>query len=243
MNDHVITLGSAFIIGLLGSAHCIGMCGGLMNALSFALPAQRQGPLRSLPTLLLYNLGRIASYSLAGALVGGLGMLLQGPMGVLGPGLRIAAGLMLVAMGLYLAGWWHGLAHLERLGGHLWRHVQPLGKRLMPVQRPGQALLLGALWGWLPCGLTYSTLTLAGALGDWRQASLVMAAFGLGTLPVMLASGAFAQQLKGWIQRRGVRRLAALMVIGFGLWTLYSPLAHRFAAHHPPAVEQGTMHH
>ncbi len=231
MNDPVITLGSAFLIGLLGGAHCIGMCGGVMNALSFALPEQRRGPLRALPTLLLYNLGRIASYSVAGALVGGLGMLLQGPVGILGPGLRIFAGLMLVAMGLYLAGWWRGLAHLERLGGHLWRRLQPLGNRLMPVRHPGQALLLGALWGWLPCGLTYSTLTLAGALGDWRQAALVMAAFGLGTLPVMLASGAFAQQLKGWIQRRGVRSLAALMVIGFGLWTLYSPLAHRLASH------------
>jgi len=226
MNEPAITLTSAFVIGLLGGAHCIGMCGGIMNALSFALPEQDRGPRSALPTLLLYNLGRITSYAVAGALVGGLGMLLQGPMGILGPGLRVFAGLMLIAMGLYLAGWWRGLAHLERLGGRVWKHLQPLGRGLMPVTRPSQALFLGALWGWLPCGLTYSTLTLAVATGSAHKAALVMASFGLGTLPVMLASGAFAHRLKGWIQQRLVRGVAAAMVIGFGLWTLYPPLSH-----------------
>lgn len=238
MTDPALTLTSAFVIGLLGGAHCIGMCGGIMNALSFALPEQQRRPRSALPTLLLYNTGRIFSYAVAGGLVGGLGVLLQGPMGILGPGLRILAGLMLIAMGLYLAGWWRGLARLERLGGHLWRHLQPLGNRLMPVTRPSQALLLGALWGWLPCGLTYSTLTLAAATGTWHQAALVMAGFGLGTLPVMLASGVFAHQLKGWIQRQWVRSIAAILIMGFGIWTLYPPLSHLGDGHttHAPAT-------
>ncbi len=245
MNDPIITLTSAFIIGLLGGAHCIGMCGGIMNALSFALPERQHKPRSTLPTLLLYNSGRIFSYAVAGALIGGLGTLLQGPAGILGPGLRIFAGLMLIAMGLYLAGWWRGLVHLERLGGHVWQYLQPLGNRLMPVTRPSQALLLGALWGWLPCGLTYSTLTLAAATGSWHQAALVMASFGLGTLPVMLASGVFAHRLKGWIQQKRVRGIAAMLVIGFGIWTIASPLGHMTAGHtaHAPATSSDTMQH
>ena len=241
MNEPTITLTSAFIIGLLGGAHCIGMCGGIMNALSFALPEHKRGPRSALPTLLFYNAGRITSYSVAGALVGGVGVLLQGPVGVLGPSLRIFAGLMLIAMGLYLAGWWRGLAQLERLGGHLWKHLQPLANRLMPVTRPSQALFLGALWGWLPCGLTYSTLTLAVSTGSATQAALVMASFGLGTLPVMLASGAFAHQLKGFIQQKAVRSAAAILVMGFGVWTLYPPLGHMLGDDHAGAPSPHPM--
>lgn len=227
----VITISSAFIIGLLGGVHCVGMCGGIMNALSFAMPEQPRS--RTSLTLVLYNLGRVASYTVAGAMIGGLGMLLQGPMGVLGPGLRIFAGLMMIAMGLYLAGWWRGLTHLERLGNHvLWRHVQPITSKLMPVKKNSQALLLGALWGWLPCGLVYSTLTLAGSIGDWRHSALIMASFGLGTAPVMLLTGAFAQQFKSWIQKTAVRNLAALLVIGFGIWTLAWPLSHTMGQQH-----------
>ncbi len=238
MTDPGITFTSAFIIGLLGGVHCVGMCGGIMNALCFAMP--RQSARRTSITLLLYNLGRIFSYSLAGALIGGLGMLLQGPGGVLGPGLRIFAGLMMVAMGLYLAGWWRGLARLEGLGNRVvWRHVQPVANKLMPVNRAWQALLLGMLWGWLPCGLVYSTLTLAGATGQWQQAALMMTSFGLGTMPVMLLTGAFAQQFKTWIQKAALRSIAALLVIAFGVWTMTPPLIHLTSNHSP----QQHQHH
>ena len=227
----VITFSSAFIIGLLGGVHCVGMCGGIMNALSFAMTKQPRS--RTFMILLLYNLGRVASYTLAGVLIGALGMLLQGPVGILGPGLRIFAGLMMIAMGLYLAGWWRGLTHLEALGNRvLWRHIQPITSKLMPVTKNSQALLLGALWGWLPCGLVYSTLTLAGSVGDWRQSALIMASFGLGTVPVMLLTGAFAQQFKTWIQKAALRNIAALLVISFGIWTLAPPLLHALGQSH-----------
>lgn len=233
MNDPVITISAAFIIGLLGSVHCVGMCGGIMNALCFAMPRQRQSGSRTSLILVLYNLGRIFSYSLAGAMIGGLGMLLQGPAGILGPGLRIVAGLMMIAMGLYLAGWWRGLAHLEGLGNHvLWRHVQPVASKLMPVNKGWQALLLGIVWGWLPCGLVYSTLTLAGAIGQWQQSALIMAGFGLGTMPVMLLTGAFAGQLKSWTQQIAVRSIAALLVIAFGVWTMVPSVAQLTGKHH-----------
>lgn len=232
MNDPVITISSAFLIGLLGGVHCVGMCGGIMNALSFAMPDQGSAKSRTFLTLLLYNMGRIASYSLAGFMIGGLSMLLQGPVGILGPGLRIFAGVMMIAMGLYLAGWWRGLVHLESLGNHLiWRHLQPYGKRLMPVRRPWQALVLGTLWGWLPCGLVYSTLTLAGSIGNGAQAALIMLSFGFGTLPAMILTGAFANRLKSWIQNTAVRNIAAILVMGFGIWTMAPPLLHILGRH------------
>ncbi|MCF6339069.1 MAG: sulfite exporter TauE/SafE family protein, partial [Gammaproteobacteria bacterium] len=146
MNDPVISITTAFVIGLLGSVHCVGMCGGIMNALCFAMPKQPQSKTRISLTLFLYNLGRVFSYSLAGAMIGGIGMLLQGPDGMLGSGLRIFAGLMMIAMGLYLAGWWRGLVHLESFGNHvIWRHIQPVTNKLMPVTKAWQALLLGML--------------------------------------------------------------------------------------------------
>ena len=236
MNES-LSFTSAFLIGLLGSAHCIGMCGGIMNALSFAVPAEQlqvnqlRQVRRVAPILLLYNLGRIFSYSVAGAIVGGLGWWLQTTGNQMGPVLRIFAGLMMIAMGLYLASWWRGLVYLEKLGGHLWKYLQPIGNRLMPVTKPWQALLLGTLWGWLPCGLVYSTLTLSVSAGNWQQSSLIMLSFGLGTLPVMLLTGAFSHQVKVCIQNSAVRNIAALLVIGFGVWTIAWVVYHRVHAH------------
>lgn len=222
MSEGVITAGAAFVLGILGGMHCLGMCGGIVNALVFAGGEDR--PVRT-GVLLLYNLGRIGSYTLAGALIGGLGLLLQGPDALFGPGLRIFAGLMMIAMGLYLGGWWRGLVLLEQLGNKLvWRHLQPYASRLMPGHGAGSALMLGMLWGWLPCGLVYSTLTLAGSLADWRQSALVMAAFGAGTLPVMLLTGLLAARVRAWLRESAVRWSAAILIIGFGVWTLWLPV-------------------
>ncbi|MCF6258249.1 MAG: sulfite exporter TauE/SafE family protein [Gammaproteobacteria bacterium] len=243
MNDPVISITAAFVIGLLGSVHCVGMCGGIMNALCFAMPKQRQSKTRISLTLVLYNLGRVFSYSLAGAMIGGIGMLLQGPDGMLGSGLRIFAGLMMIAMGLYLAGWWRGLVHLESFGNHvIWRHIQPVTNKLMPVTKAWQALLLGMLWGWLPCGLVYSTLTLAGAAAQWQQSALIMASFGLGTVPVMLLTGVFAVQFKAWIQKAAVRNTAALLIIAFGIWTISPPLLHVAGGHNHSQENNNTQH-
>lgn len=235
MNDS-LTLGSAFLIGLLGSVHCFGMCGGIMNALSFAMPTRQRSLWQQGSTLLLYNLGRIFSYSVAGGIIGTIGWWLQGSNTIAMLVLRVIAGLMLIAMGLYLAGWWRGLLRLEQAGGHLWKHLQPLGKRLMPVTRPWQALLLGSLWGWLPCGLVYSTLVLAATSGNWQQSALTMSSFGLGTLPALLLTGAFARQLKVLVQLGAVRNVAALLVIGFGIWTLAWPWTH-LAHQHNESLE------
>lgn len=219
MADLAPLLISALILGLLGGGHCLGMCGGLMGALTLAIPPEQRG--RRLQLLLAYNLGRILSYASAGLLFGLAGWAVaSSPAAML---LRIVAGLLLISMGLYLAGWWSGLTRIEALGRGLWRHIQPVASRLLPVSSLSRALLLGALWGWLPCGLVYSTLLWAASQGDALDSGLLMLAFGLGTWPVLLATGMAAERLTALLRRRGVRMAGGLLVILFGLWTLPGP--------------------
>lgn len=230
--NNALSFTSAVIIGLVGAVHCLGMCGGIIGALSQMpqLPSRKLGA--RLSVLLLYNAGRIFSYTLAGIVVGLFGMGLEKSLADIAPILRIFAGAMMLAMGLYISGWWSGLRLLENLGNRLlWKRLLPLGKGLTPLRHVWQALLLGMLWGWLPCGLVYSTLSLALVWADWQQSALIMLGFGLGTLPAMLLSGSVAQQFKPKLQQTSTRRLAAVVVIGFGLWTMAMPLIHLTATH------------
>ena len=227
MADLLPLLISALILGLLGGGHCLGMCGGLMGALTMAIPAEQRN--RRLQLLLAYNIGRISSYALAGLLVGLAGWAIgNSPAALL---LRALAGILLVCMGLYLAGWWSGLTRIEALGRHLWRHLQPLTRRLMPVTSVPQALFLGAIWGWLPCGLVYSSLLWAASQGSAINSALLMLVFGLGTVPVLLATGMAAERLTALLRQRGVRIAGGVMVMLFGLWTLPGPHQHWLMGH------------
>ncbi|MBD9425689.1 sulfite exporter TauE/SafE family protein [Pseudomonas sp. PDM15] len=218
---------SALILGLLGGGHCLGMCGGLMGALTLAIPPEQRA--RRFRLLLAYNLGRILSYATAGLLIGLAGWAVaSSPAAMV---LRVIAALLLIAMGLYLAGWWSGLTRIEAVGRHLWRHLQPIASRLMPVSGLPRALLLGAVWGWLPCGLVYSTLLWASSQGSPADSALLMLAFGLGTWPVLLATGMAAERLTALLRRRGVRMAGGLLVILFGLWTLPGPHQHWLMGH------------
>jgi len=218
-----LSLLSAFIVGLLGGGHCAGMCGGIVGAVSLTLPGRHP----RLAYLLAYNGGRIASYGLAGGLAGALGAssLVLNRLLPVEQGLYLLANLMLVALGLYLAGLWQGVLVLERAGGLLWRRLQPLTKSLVPLRSPWHALQLGALWGWLPCGLVYSVLVAALASGSALQGAGLMLAFGLGTLPTLLAMGMAAVRLKALLQHVRMRRLCGALVLGFGLAGLGRALA------------------
>lgn len=210
-----LSIFSAFLVGLLGGGHCIGMCGGIVGAVSLSLPGQRPNP----GYLLAYNAGRISSYTLAGiiaGLLGASGFFLHGVLPV-EKVLFLLANLMLVALGLYLAGFWQGVLVLEKVGSMLWSRLQPLSKKLLPLRSAPQAFALGILWGWLPCGLVYSVLVAALAAGGAMQGGLLMLAFGLGTLPTLLALGMAAVRLKTFLQNLWVRRACGLLVLGFGL--------------------------
>ena len=227
MTDLLPQLLSALMLGLLGGGHCLGMCGGLMGALTLAIPAERRH--QRLRLLVAYNAGRILSYTSAGLLLGLAGWALaSGPLATV---MRSIAGLLLIAMGLYLAGWWSGLTRIEALGRGLWRHLQPITRRCMPITSAPRALVLGGLWGWLPCGLVYSTLLWAASQGDALRSAALMFAFGLGTLPVLLATGLAAERLVSLLRQRGVRIAGGLLVILFGLWTLPGPHQHWLMSH------------
>jgi uncharacterized protein len=238
-----LNLFPVFLIGLLGSVHCIGMCGGIVGALSAAgdrkhIPIAISGktgqpfPVLAMPRrstlnavtdealrVIAYNAGRIASYATAGAIAGGVaqGVRTLAIMSSLQIGAYWFANLMLIALGLYLMDAWRGLARLENLGQIVWRRVKPLVRHFLPMDSPGKAFALGALWGWLPCGMVYSVLLAAMLTGSAASGALTMVAFGAGTLPVLLTAGMFGSQVQAWSRQRRVRIVAGMIVLGFGV--------------------------
>lgn len=213
MNDFGLL--AAFTVGLLGSSHCLAMCGGLGAALG--MRSGSQGTLtRDIP---LYAVGRVGAYALLGLLAGsfGAGLLLAAPELIFS--LRWLSGLLLIAMGLYVTNLWQGLRGLERLGARVFNRL-----RQLPVpQGPLAPLVLGGLWGLLPCGLVYSALALALSSGNGLQGALLMAAFGLGTVPAVTLSSWASAPVAAWLRRDGVRWAAGASLIAFGLWTLSHP--------------------
>jgi sulfite exporter TauE/SafE len=207
-------------IGLAGSGHCIGMCGGIASALGLAANP-RSG------TLLVvgYNLGRILSYAIAGALVAMLGYWGSGFLSI-GPWLRIFAGILLVLMGFYVAGWWQALTLLEKGGAKLWNKIQPLGNRLLPVKGFTHAVALGMVWGWLPCGLVYTALAYAATSAEPLRGAMMMMAFGVGTAPLMILGGLLSEQVKKLFQARWMRVFMAVCLVLFGAWTLINATSH-----------------
>ncbi len=221
-----LSLPIAFTVGLFSTPHCIGMCGGIMGALSYGLPAEtRQQPLRLSFFLLAYNAGRIASYTLAGALIGGLG---GGLFETLASGtghrwLQWGAAFFMILIGLHIAGWLPRLTRVERIGQPLWRRLEPLGRRLMPVRSPLEAVIYGAIWGWLPCGLVYTMLLATATRADPLSGALYMGAFGLGTVPGVLTSGLLAGKLYALARRPYLKEFIGVIIAFIGVLTLLFP--------------------
>lgn len=237
---------TAFVMGLLGGTHCVGMCGGLSSAFTYALPEHSRQGVALVGWQLLYNSGRLLTYVLLGLFAGFLLSGLQ-DLGVIGTAIRWFAGLFMMLLGAYLAGWFQALATLEKIGAPLWRWMAPLRQRLLPIKHPGQAIAAGMLWGFLPCGLVYSAMALAITRAEPGQSALVMLAFGLGTLPTLLVTGTASAQLRRVLQRPGTRQTAGALVILFGLWTIIGPELMQHGRHHhaatmtPAAVNHGEV--
>lgn len=229
-----------FVVGLAGSIHCAGMCGGIVTAISATarkpvavipanagIYAERAGTRSMGPGVrrddwvyvFAYNVGRIGSYMMAGALAGGMAGGARSMAALAGVQLSFywLANAMLIALGLYLMNAWRGLAVLEQGGRVLWRHISPAIKPLMPADTPAKAFTLGALWGWLPCGMVYSVLTTAMLSGSAADGAAVMLAFGLGTLPMLTGLGLLGARVQQAMRRRPVRIAAGLLVLAFGV--------------------------
>jgi sulfite exporter TauE/SafE len=214
-------IATAFLVGLAGGVHCVAMCGGIVAALGLGAPRAGSRPASAgVPRQLAYSLGRVASYSGAGAVAGGLGGLGVDAGGGALPvqvALLVIANALIILLGLYLAGLGNAVLALERAGSVVWRAVHGLGARLSPANTRLRAVAVGVAWGFLPCGLVYSVLATALVSGGAGRGALVMAAFGLGTLPNLLAAGLAAESLRRFVRQPFARRIAGLAVVALGL--------------------------
>lgn len=206
----------AFIMGLFSSMHCIGMCGSIIGTLTLSLDQKiRTNKAKLFWFVLNYNVGRILSYTLAGTIGGFLAAFIIQPFGnYLGyRALQLISALVIFCSGLYIAGWFPRFAYIEKIGVTLWKRVEPFGRKLIPVKTRVNALLFGMIWGWLPCGLVYTSLALAISTGDTVRSALTMLAFGFGTLPAVLGVGIIAQISINSLRRPYVKQIIGLLMI------------------------------
>ncbi|MGD8839035.1 MAG: sulfite exporter TauE/SafE family protein [Gammaproteobacteria bacterium] len=213
-----LTFGTALLVGLLSSTHCLGMCGGIVGALNMGIDADLSRRPKSLFAFhLAYNCGRICSYLLVGLLAGSLGSGLV-KLGVDPAAGKLFAAAFMIALGLYLADWWRGLALLERIGYRLWQYIRPFGQKLLPVRSLPRALLLGLLWGWLPCGLVYTVVAWSLTTGSALEGAVLMLGFGIGTLPAMLLAGNAMVYLQNWTRSPLLKTSAGIAIIVLGIY-------------------------
>lgn len=227
--ESALTLTSAFLLGLFSSVHCIGMCGGIVGALCLNIPAPvRNNKLKLVTFITALNTGRIVSYMMAGVIAGGLGLGLLGSFNydqnhnILR---YVAAGVMIVT-GLYLSGWMPQLSRVEKIGIPLWKKLEPLSRRFLPLNTLTRALTYGLVWGWLPCGLVYFVLLTAIANADVQFGALLMLSFGLGTLPTLMTAGLVASSLHYFVTRPFIKQATGLLIIGLAIASLFVPMEH-----------------
>ncbi len=214
----------AFIMGVFSSVHCIGMCGSIIGTLTLSLSSNiRNNQKRLFFFVLIYNIGRISSYTLAGAIVGSLGALFNLPI-TDGQGNRILqlfSATIMICAGFYIAGWFPHFAYIEKLGSRFWRLIEPFGRQLIPIKTHLHALLFGMIWGWLPCGLVYAALTLSASAGNVLKSSLTMLAFGLGTLPAVIGVGIMTSILTKLSRIRHFKQIVGSLLVGLALLALF----------------------
>jgi sulfite exporter TauE/SafE len=220
MNEALPLLAAAFVTGVLGSAHCFGMCAGLSGL--FAVNASVASLRLQIPMAFAYNAGRILSYAFLGILVASVGQTVVSAIPNIAVPVRLASGLLIVIVGLQVAFDKRFLAPVEKAGARLWNRIAPAAKSLLPVTSLPKALGLGLLWGWLPCGLVYSVLLLAATTANAANGGLVMIAFGIGTMPAMIMTGISASSLARFMSRKRVS--AGLLIVLIGVLTLAVPV-------------------
>jgi sulfite exporter TauE/SafE len=222
MSELLPLLSAALLAGLVGSAHCLGMCAGISGL--FAVNAEVASLRRSIPTALVYNAGRVITYAVLGMIVAAFGSVIVKASPSLAVGVRMLSGIIIILVGLKVAFDLRFLNVIERMGGTLWARIAPVATRLVPVTSLPKAIGLGLIWGWLPCGLVYSVLLIAATSASPIGGAATMVAFGIGTMPAMVLSGLGAARLSSIMQRRGTRLGLGLLIIAMGLLTIAMPI-------------------
>ena len=223
MTELLPLLSAALLAGLLGSAHCLGMCAGISGL--FAVNAEVASMRRSIPTALTYNTGRVITYAVLGTIVAAFGSAIVKASPNLAVGIRVLSGAIIILVGLKIAFDLRVLNAIERMGGTLWARIAPAAKLLVPVTSLPKALALGVVWGWLPCGLVYSVLMIAATSASPIGGAATMVAFGIGTMPAMVLTGLGAARLSSVLQHRGTRIGLGLLVVAMGILTIVMPLS------------------
>lgn len=221
MTEVLPLLSAALLAGLIGSAHCVGMCGGISGL--FAVNASVSSMGQQVPYALTYNLGRVVSYATLGVIVASVGSVIVKASPQIAIGTRLLSGVVIILVGLKVAFDIRILNAIEKMGGALWSKIAPAAKGLVPVTSLPRALGLGLLWGWLPCGLVYSVLLIAATSAEPVSGASIMVAFGVGTMPAMIMTGLGAAKLAQLMQSRGTRMGLGLLIVALGLLTVLMP--------------------
>ena len=222
MTELIPLLSAALVAGLVGSAHCLGMCAGISGL--FAVRAEAASMRASVPTAFVYNTGRVITYAVLGAIVAAFGSVIIKASPNLAVSIRMLSGIIIILVGLQVAFNLRALRVIERMGGSLWARIAPAAQKLVPVDSLPKAFGLGLVWGWLPCGLVYSVLMIAATSANPVGGAATMVAFGVGTMPAMMLSGLGAARVSTAMQRRGTRLGLGILVIAMGLLTIAMPL-------------------
>lgn len=198
-----------FLMGLLGSVHCIGMCGPLV----MALPISQKNTFQKFTSLSLYHVGKIGSYGLLGLLFGLFGS--QFPVFTFQRNISIVIGITMLLYVLYVFVLKPNHFHLGILG-NFYNHIVKLLSRLFKTKSSISFLFIGLLNGLLPCGMIYLALTSSMATQNILHGGMLMVFFGLGTMPALLMV-AFGGQYMGFSFRKKLQNLLPVFILGMGV--------------------------
>lgn len=233
---------AAFSMGLFGSPHCLGMCGGIVTA--FGLSMQHVSDSKKNGLILTYHLGRLISYALLGLIASLVGVaIFQSIMSNSAP--RIVLGAVLVLIGLAMLGL-PLFNQLEKIGMRFWQSLAPLRKKVFPIDSFGKALFAGLLWGFLPCGLVYGALMMAIAGNNIATGAALMFVFGLGTMPMLIATQKTVGMLQSSIKNFRLRQINAVIMMLSGLAVIFIPMMmhhNHNQGSHSHSMNETSMHH
>jgi len=213
---------AALLMGFFGSPHCLGMCGGLVTA--FGLSMKDASPAKRRALVATYHLGRLSSYALLGLIAGLIGTTVLAPLMMGNSMPRILLGLVLVFVGVTMLGA-PFLNKLERFGMRFWQYLSPLRQKVFPLNTFPRALTAGLLWGFLPCGLVYGALLIAVVAHNPLNGAALMFVFGLGTVPMLVATHETVGWLRDKIGRFRLRQLNGAVMVISGLAVVVVPMA------------------